>query len=426
MPDLADGQTAEIQGSAARPYVLKNVGGVYACTCPAWRNQSLPIDRRTCKHLRTFRSEAAEAARVGASLTAKAATSISKPVVPPLLLAETWNEDIDPARWWLSEKLDGVRAYWDGMQFLSRNGNPYFAPDWFTAGLPSVPLDGELRIGRKQFQSTVAIVRRRNGGEAWRRLRYVVFDAPRAGGPFEVRLAQLQVHLPSGKSPFAAILEQTRCRNRRHLKVELARIEELGGEGLMLRQPESLYVPTRSDTLLKVKSFRDCEATVIAHQPGAGRHRGRLGALLVRLASGAECAVGTGFTDAERERPPAAGSAITLQYQELTDAGVPRFPVFVRVREGSSAPTSVTCKGPLFMRVTHAKPSARRFEYVEGTSNKFWEVRREGNDVLVRYGRIGMAGQSVREPLKDTAAAERHVEKLIREKTGKGYTEVPT
>ena len=92
----------------------------------------------------------------------------------------------------MSEKLDGVRAYWDGRQFLSRLGNRYHAPDWFTAGLPDVPLDGELWIGRKKFQRTVSIVRRQDRSEHWKEVRFLVFDAPASGGPFEERLAFLE------------------------------------------------------------------------------------------------------------------------------------------------------------------------------------------------------------------------------------------
>ena len=58
MPDLKDGESAEVKGSARTPYILKNVGGVYSCTCPAWRNQSVSIERRTCKHLRVMLSSA--------------------------------------------------------------------------------------------------------------------------------------------------------------------------------------------------------------------------------------------------------------------------------------------------------------------------------------------------------------------------------
>lgn len=319
-----------------------------------------------------------------------------------------------------------MRAYWDGTQFLSRNGNRYFAPTWFTAGLPTLPLDGELWIGRRQFQGTVSLVRQQDAGEAWRQLRFVVFDAPQSEGPFENRLAVIRDLFSQRTMSFTNLLDQSVCRDRAHLDAELARIEALGGEGLMLRQPGSLYVPTRSTTLLKVKPFQDGEAVVIGHQPGTGRHRGRLGALIVRLARGVECAVGTGFSDTQRERPPAIGAVITLKFQELTDAGVPRFPVFVRVRDESPARSLITLPGESFMRVTHAPCATRRFEFVDGSSRKYWEVCREGSDVVIRFGRIGTGGQGVRKPFRDVAAADKQIEKLIREKTGKGYVEVHT
>src|ERR1700730_2565362 len=131
MPDLKDGESVEMKGSAARPYVLKNVGGVYSCTCPAWRNQSLGIERRTCKHLRQFRGEEAERKRIGQLPTPVAANSSkAKSAAPALPLANTWQDEINVAGWWLSEKLDGVRAYWTGEHFLSRQGNRFYAPTW--------------------------------------------------------------------------------------------------------------------------------------------------------------------------------------------------------------------------------------------------------------------------------------------------------
>ncbi len=145
MPDLKDGESAQVQGSARSAYILKNIGGVSSCTCPAWRNQSLPIERRTCKHLRGYRGEQAEQDRLGSLAPLKPASPTgSKPTVPGFLLAQSWDNHIDLTYWWMSEKLDGVRAWWDGRQFLSRQGNVYHAPEWFTAGLPNVPLDGEL------------------------------------------------------------------------------------------------------------------------------------------------------------------------------------------------------------------------------------------------------------------------------------------
>ena len=190
MPDLKDGESTHVQGSARAPYILKNVGGVYSCTCPAWRNQSLPIERRTCKHIRMFRGEQAEQERLGALLAKpSAATPSTTRNVPKLLLAQRWENDIDLAGWWMSEKLDGVRAWWTGREFFSRQGNVYRAPAWFVAGLPNLPLDGELWLDRKAFQRTVSIVRRHDQSDHWRRITFVVFDAPAADGPFESRQA---------------------------------------------------------------------------------------------------------------------------------------------------------------------------------------------------------------------------------------------
>ena len=331
MPDLADGESTEMKGSGAKPYVIKNVGGAYSCSCPAWRNQSTPIERRTCKHIRKLRGDAEEEARIGGALPQKPARPEGEAEGPPILLAETWDAVADPAGWWMSEKLDGVRAYWDGKQFVSRLGNLFHAPDWFVAGLPAVPLDGELWIARKAFQRTVGVVRRQDKSDLWKEVRFLVFDAPALAEPFETRVAFLT---DTFKKPLAysALHPHDVCRDVDHLRTELARVEALGGEGLMLRQPGSRYEVGRSATLLKVKSFKDAEATVIGHQAGSGKHKGRVGALLVRLADGTEFAVGTGLSDKERESAPPVGSVITFRYQELSEAGVPRFPSYVGVR----------------------------------------------------------------------------------------------
>jgi hypothetical protein len=107
MPDLNEGESVEMQGSSSRPYVLKNNGGVYSCTCPAWRNQSIGIERRSCKHLAKYRGTAAEEARIGAAFPAKPVAVTSESTAPPLLLAESWDGVADPAGWFMSEKLDG-------------------------------------------------------------------------------------------------------------------------------------------------------------------------------------------------------------------------------------------------------------------------------------------------------------------------------
>lgn len=423
MAELLDGQTVDVWGSGSKPYQLKNVDGVYSCSCPAWRNQSLPIDQRTCKHLRQYRGEAVEMARLGGPVSAAVTRDIKS--APPLLLAESWNPETDPTGWWVSEKLDGVRAYWDGAHFLSRNGNVYHAPEWFTHGLPQTPLDGELWVGRKQFQRTVSIVRRGDGSDSWRDVRYLVFDAPALRQPFEQRLEEVTTLLVAHQPPFALRLAQSVCCSAEHLTQELGRVESLGGEGLMLRQPASFYEPRRSTTLLKVKRFQDCEGVVVGHEPGKGRHHGRLGALLLQLPDGTRFACGTGLSDAQRDQPPAIGETVTVKYQELTDGGVPRFPVFAGVRN-DEPPTPrpihsrFTTKGSFAMSTT----MPRRFEFVGGNSRKFWEVRVNGNDVHVRFGRIGSDGQTSCKTLASPEAAAAHAAKLVRQKVGKGYTAV--
>ena len=346
---------------------------------------------------------------------------------PPLLLAESWNPETDPRGWWLSEKLDGVRAYWDGTQFLSRNGNRYVAPEWFTRGLPSTPLDGELWVGRKQFQRTVSIVRRSDAADLWREVRYLVFDAPTVVQPFEQRQSAVKQVLAADQPPYALLLHQDVCRNREHLETALGRVEQLGGEGLMLRRPASMYETRRSSTLLKVKRFHDCEAVVVGHESGKGRHKGRLGALLVQLPNGIRFACGTGLSDAQRDLPPAIGEAITVRYQELTDGGVPRFPVFAGIRSEESAtpqpiPSQSHRKGHVAMPTTATTP--RRFEFVGGTSSKFWEVRVQRSDVYTSYGRIGSTGQTSCKSFETAEAAAAHAAKLVQEKTRKGYVAV--
>lgn len=431
MADLKDGESIEIQGSAKKPYVIKNVGGVYSCTCPAWRNQSLAIEQRTCKHIRKLRGEEAEKKRVGNALPAKR-ESKAKQEGPPLLLAHRWENDVDLADWWMSEKLDGVRAYWDGARFLSRQGNEFHAPDWFAAGLPQTPLDGELWMDRKVFQKTVSIVRRQDKSDHWKQIRYVVFDAPAIDEPFEQRLSFIGECVTAVSSEYVQALEQQRCEGLEHLRKELERIESLGGEGLMLREPGSRYEAGRSTSLLKVKTFYDADAVVVDHVAGKGRHKGRLGALLVRMPDGTEFSVGTGFTDKQREAPPAAGSTITFRYQEFSDGGVPRFPSFVRVRKDVGPATAVSAPAAKPAKSDGAKKSSkaaaapaggRYFEFVDGKSSKFWEISVDGCDVTVRYGRIGTNGQTKTKSFGDESAAEAHAEKLIEEKTGKGYEE---
>ena len=251
---------------------------------------------------------------------------------PALLLANVWNPSIDPTGWWVSEKYDGLRGFWDGRKLWSRKGNAIQAPADFLKELPAdVALDGELWMGRGQFEEAISTVLSQTPDERWKKVRFMVFDAPQAKGTFEERLRFLQATLPAGNQ-FVKPVPQVRCKGTAHLLAERDRIVQLGGEGLMLRKPESAYEAGRSPTLLKVKTHDDAEATVIAHLSGKGKFTDKLGSLRVRAADGREFSVGTGFTDAQRAAPPPVGAVITYRYRGLTDKGLPRFPSFLRVR----------------------------------------------------------------------------------------------
>ncbi|HEY6035190.1 MAG TPA: DNA ligase, partial [Kofleriaceae bacterium] len=341
---------------------------------------------------------------------------------PPILLAHKWETDHDPTGWWMSEKLDGVCAYWDGEAFLSRAGNKFYAPDWFIADLPADTLDGELWVGRKQFQRTTSIVRSGAQSDEWKQVTYVVFDAPEAKGGFEDRLAHIEKVMKRAAPPHARALDHVVCNGLDHLRDELRRVEGLGGEGLMLRQPKSLYAVGRSSTLLKVKTFHDAEATVIGHAPGTGKHKGRLGALVAQLPDGTTFNVGTGFSDAERESPPAIGAIITFRYQELSNDGVPRFPSYVGERIDAK-PVALTPKKVKPEPEPEPESAAADFSVrlVHALEKKFWEIEVRGSTYYTRFGKLGSPGQTRVTDLGSATAAKSDAEKRAAQKRREGY-----
>ncbi len=249
------------------------------------------------------------------------------------MLPQTYSTQTAVHGWWMSEKLDGIRAYWDGSHLYSKNGNRLAAPPEFTAGLPPFPLEGELWGGRGNFEQTVSIVMRQHPHAEWLKLKFAIFDVPQAPGSFRQRIDTAIRWFNQHPAPCSFVIEQTPLDNHEQLWWELERIEDLGGEGLIVRDPDAAYQAGRRPHILKVKNFSDAEATVIAHLPGKGRNNGRVGSLLVRDAKGHEFRIGSGLSDAERDNPPAIGTVITYQYYGHYASGIPKFPSFLRVRD---------------------------------------------------------------------------------------------
>ncbi len=253
--------------------------------------------------------------------------------VPHLLLAKDISRDVDVTRYLVSEKLDGVRAFWDGATLKTRSGNIINAPAWFINRFPHVPLDGELWSGRGTFERLSGIVRKDDPVEAeWREVRYMLFELPDAPGTFRERVAALREIVARVGVPWLQVVDQFEVGSRKELDQRLDRVVRAGGEGLMLHRADALYLTGRSDDLLKMKPLHDAEATVIGHVPGKGKYRGMTGALRVRMENGIEFHLGSGLNDALRRNPPSIGTIITFRYRELTERGVPRFASYFRVR----------------------------------------------------------------------------------------------
>ncbi|CAE6496788.1 unnamed protein product [Rhizoctonia solani] len=310
---MRDGEEREAKSqTSSSTYKVKRTWDHYYCTCPAWRNQGgVPTNARSCKHIKSILGEEYEAARMKLKNPHGSASSSkdSRPTkrakkdsgsstgnggngtksVPELLLAVKWDlaTGCDPTGWWMSEKLDGVRVYYDGKKMWSRLGNPFTPPQEFLDRLPKdVTLDGELFGGRGKFQDTVSVVKTINSPH-WKNITFHIFDIPSRGSePFEERVAYLKKHLQN--------------------------------------TPQTFY---------------DGEAEVVGYEPGKGKHKGVTGALKCVMASGKKFSVGSGLTDKQRRAPPKVGTIITYRFQELTRDGVPRFPTFVGIAIDKDKPS---------------------------------------------------------------------------------------
>lgn len=301
-------------------------------------------------------------------------------------------KNFDPSKhgiagWYVSEKLDGMRAYWDGgftrnkyvknvtfsnkqrkerlvkepiaTGLWSRYGNPIFAPDWFLDMLPEdYPLDGELYMGRGNFQEVMSTVKQFEPDERWYDIKYVIFDSPsdymmfapgKINNPnFSLEMPRINLNRDNQPTAFYKSLKRMRVEiietdNLRlheqerlpcYTKVAeelinkmLEEVTDARGEGLMLRKPEAPWEPRRVDHILKVKKLLDSEGVVIGYTEGKGKLEGLMGALVVKY-NGLSFEL-SGFTNTERvmsgitnEQFP-IGSRVTFRYTELSNDGIP-------------------------------------------------------------------------------------------------------
>lgn len=377
---LVEGYPVTVPGSGSAKYELKNTGGAYSCSCPAWRNQSKDIHFRTCKHLRRYVGDTAEELRINGqevpdalfenpfdavelaplpkSSYVYAATPPAKdlhPVVPdtmvfgllgktppketndkPFMLAlqTPWDGVQDLKGWMMSEKRDGVRTWWDGIgRFWSRLGNEQHAPDSLKKGLPPYPLDGEFYLGRGLFHDCNGIVKRHNWGEDGKQIKLHVFDCPdEMESPFMRRFVQAAMAVAQAANPAIILEPHYEIENNAQVKALLEAMVKEQAEGLMARRRNSKYVPGRSNDLIKIIARLRTEARVTGYNAGKDSFKGMVGSFKCVLQNGKTFNCGTGLSHKDRKDPPKVGSIITVEFKTYTKDGTPREPSFVGVR----------------------------------------------------------------------------------------------
>ena len=258
---------------------------------------------------------------------------------PPVELVDVYHGGVDLSCYWVSEKFDGVRGYWDGHRLLTRAGTVIRAPAWFTKNWPATPMDGELWAGYGRFARASAIVRSAGADDpAWHEMSYRLFDLPGQAGDFNARVPAIRRVVAAIGDPWVVAIRQFHVGSEAQLHAALERVLDKGGEGLVLHRGDLAYRAGRGVGLLKLKPYEDAEARVVAIHPGQGRLTGRMGSIEVRTPDGREFAIGSGFSDEDRADPPPIGSWVTYRFNGLTNTGLPRFARFLRRRPDGPPP----------------------------------------------------------------------------------------
>ncbi|MBR7798477.1 DNA ligase [Undibacterium fentianense] len=254
------------------------------------------------------------------------------PLVLPTALDNIAQLRQDAGYYLMSEKLDGIRAFWDGNRLFFRSGREINVPSWFTQKFPSTALDGELWLGRGQFERLSAAVRHQQANDAeWQTIQYCLFEAPFALGDFQHRVQNLNALVRRLQIPWLRVIQQEPIKSSSQVATKLKEVELQKGEGLVLHLATAEFQSGRSTAVYKLKPQHDAEAVVLAIQPGRGKYEGMMGALLLETPDGKRFKLGTGFDDHCRKNPPSVGSIVTYRYRDLTSNGLPKFASFVRI-----------------------------------------------------------------------------------------------
>lgn len=246
---------------------------------------------------------------------------------PSLFLLKTYKNDINVTGWVMSEKLDGVRAFWNGERLISRSGKIFNVPKSFTKGFPSFELDGELWSSRGEFEHIVSIVNTKNSNKRWHKLTYNVFEVPNQDGTLLQRLEKVKPFISSRLK----LIEQIKINSKKELKTYFDEVIKLGGEGVVVRNPNLNYYTGRTKQALKYKLFKDAECKVVSILKGTKKYKNMMGSIECEF-KGKIIKIGSGFSDSQRKKSLEIGTIVTFKYYGLTRLGNPKYPVYLRNR----------------------------------------------------------------------------------------------
>ncbi len=251
---------------------------------------------------------------------------------PALFSLKTYdaNRHTNLIGWVMSEKLDGVRGFWDGKQLLTRSGKVLNPPKWFIKNYPPFAIDGELWRKRGDFDRISSIVRSTKSKQRWRQITHQIFEVPNQTGNLSQRLAVLAQYLNAHPDTPIRLIEQIPIQHKAQLAKYLKSIMDKGGEGVVVRNPQLAYQTGRLSSALKVKPYQNSECVIIAILGGKRKYLGKMGSVKCRTKTGNVVKIGSGFSDAQREHPPEIGTRIAFKYYGLTKKGKYRNSVFLK------------------------------------------------------------------------------------------------
>ena len=286
-----------------------------------------------------------------------------------------------PKGWLMAEKFDGFRALFlyeiindePVGKFYSRNNKPFNAPDWFLESMPPYNLlqdkilDGELWAGRDNFQFMGPVRKKIPIPEEWLSIQYQVYDVIGENIPFVQRLKDLkkivnftqkawnirlkneEFYLPNEETiePPLIFAQQTKIKSEKMMREYYQNIIDNGGEGIIIKHPESLYENGRSSYMLKVKPAFDRECIITDYKLGEGKYTGLLGSFICKPLINHDTYMSidqdenhiftlSGMDDKIRnnfQTTHPIGTIINYECSGFTDKGVPRFGRYVRIRD---------------------------------------------------------------------------------------------